>query len=415
MLSIDREFADQIPPLTEEEFAQLEENILLEGTVLMPLIVWNGVIVDGHNRYKIIQAHPELQYSTYEKSFPDRNAALAWICKNQLGRRNLTPEQKKYLIGKQYGAEKAAHGGSRGTKRDQATGEFTASYENHNLRSTGKTCDKIAKENHVGRDYVIKAGRYADGIDAADQVEPGIRQEIFSGAICPVESAVQAVALASPEERAALVKRLRSPEVQRRRKRSPETEQDRIVRQVAADMNATESRHIVDENSMLGSLRGVANTMIRGCNRCFEMFPTLLTEQAYRRQVVEILQEPKAYILELENGGQGVSSITAISRETTVDARPEVLPPQAASSRKTNLAIMREIGRNMETSRATMTEEDVLYELRDAAATLIDRWNLCRSQNPELITHRECNEGVRQQVTEISNYLNQVGGNLPPL
>ncbi|MCC8130070.1 MAG: hypothetical protein LIO51_09095 [Clostridiales bacterium] len=200
MLRIDREFADQIPPLTEEEFAQLEENILLEGTVLMPLIVWNGVIVDGHNRYKIIQAHPELQYSTYEKSFSDRNAALAWICKNQLGRRNLTPEQKKYLIGKQYGAEKAAHGGSRGTKRDQATGEFTASYENHNMRSTGKTCDKIAKENHVGRDYVIKAGRYADGIDAADQVEPGIRQEIFSGAICPVESAVQAVALASPEE-----------------------------------------------------------------------------------------------------------------------------------------------------------------------------------------------------------------------
>ncbi|MCC8130069.1 MAG: hypothetical protein LIO51_09090 [Clostridiales bacterium] len=180
-------------------------------------------------------------------------------------------------------------------------------------------------------------------------------------------------------------------------------------------MNATESRHIVDENSVLGSLRGVANTMIRGCNRCFEMFPTLLTEQAYRRQVVEILQEPKAYILELENGGQGVSSTTTIPLETTVVDSPKSLPPQPESSRKTNLAIMREIGRNMETSRATMTEEDVLYELWDAAVTLIDRWNLCRSQNPKLIAHRECNEGVRQQVAEINDYLNQVVDSLPPL
>ena len=37
----------------------------------------------------------------------------AWICKNQLGRRNFTPEQKYYLMGKQYEAEKAAHGSDR--------------------------------------------------------------------------------------------------------------------------------------------------------------------------------------------------------------------------------------------------------------------------------------------------------------
>ena len=53
-LKIDPEFAEKIPPLTPEEFEQLEANILAEGTVLNPLIVWNGVIVDGHNRYKIV-------------------------------------------------------------------------------------------------------------------------------------------------------------------------------------------------------------------------------------------------------------------------------------------------------------------------------------------------------------------------
>ena len=59
VLKIDPEFESRIPPLTEEEFKQLEENILAEGTILMPLIVWGDTIVDGHNRYKIAQAHGE--------------------------------------------------------------------------------------------------------------------------------------------------------------------------------------------------------------------------------------------------------------------------------------------------------------------------------------------------------------------
>ena len=108
-LRIDPEFESKIPPLRDEEFKQLEENILADGVVINPLIVWDGVIVDGHNRYRILQKHPEIQYSTYEKMFPDRYAAIAWICKNQLGRRNLTPQQFKYLVGQQYEAEKLAN------------------------------------------------------------------------------------------------------------------------------------------------------------------------------------------------------------------------------------------------------------------------------------------------------------------
>ena len=98
LLRIDPEFESKIPPLTEEEYQLLEENILQDGVVLNPLIVWNGCIVDGHNRFRIIQAHPEIKYTVFEKEFPDRYAAIAWICCNQLGRRNLTPQQKKYLL-----------------------------------------------------------------------------------------------------------------------------------------------------------------------------------------------------------------------------------------------------------------------------------------------------------------------------
>ena len=40
------------------------------------------------------------------KEFESREDAKAWICANQLGRRNITPEYRKYLIGMQYDLEK---------------------------------------------------------------------------------------------------------------------------------------------------------------------------------------------------------------------------------------------------------------------------------------------------------------------
>ena len=52
-LKIDPEFQSQIPPLTDDEFKQLEENILKEGKLISPLIVWGNTLVDGHNRYEI--------------------------------------------------------------------------------------------------------------------------------------------------------------------------------------------------------------------------------------------------------------------------------------------------------------------------------------------------------------------------
>ncbi len=204
-LIIDPEFADKIPPLSDIEYRMLEENILAEGRVINPLIVWNGLIVDGHNRYRILQEHPELPYQIYEKNFSDRNEVIAWICRTQLGRRNLTPVQRKYLIGKQYLAEKARHGGDR--KSDDAK----SSYQNGNLIEAEKTCERIARENGIGRTTVIRDGAFASGLDAADEVLPGIRQKVLSGDIHPPDRDVSAVARASPDKREALARKLKEP------------------------------------------------------------------------------------------------------------------------------------------------------------------------------------------------------------
>lgn len=96
-ISVDAEFENLCPPLTKEEFSQLEKNILEEGECHDPICLWNGLIVDGHNRWRIIQSHPDIGYETREMVFLSRNDAMAWIIRNQLGRRNLPNYERARL------------------------------------------------------------------------------------------------------------------------------------------------------------------------------------------------------------------------------------------------------------------------------------------------------------------------------
>ncbi len=167
-LKIDPEFQSQIPPLTDDEFKQLEENILKEGKLLSPLIVWNNTLVDGHNRYEIVQEHPEISFSTMPLPFESREEVLAWICKNQLGRRNLTPEQKKFLMGKQYSSEKRTEA----FRGNQHTAKKSGSVQSEHNQKPMKTCERIAQENHSSASSVRRAEYYAHGVDVADKLSP---------------------------------------------------------------------------------------------------------------------------------------------------------------------------------------------------------------------------------------------------
>jgi site-specific DNA-methyltransferase (adenine-specific) len=86
-MQILQELESLIPPLSNEEFKQLERNILEEG-IREPLITWNGILIDGHNRYRIAQEH-DMNYETLEKEFENLNDVKVWMVNNQLGRRNL--------------------------------------------------------------------------------------------------------------------------------------------------------------------------------------------------------------------------------------------------------------------------------------------------------------------------------------
>ena len=204
VLKTDPEFQSKIPPLTFEELNQLEANILRDGRILNPIIVWEGLIVDGHNRYTIAKKHPEIPFTIHEKEFASRYEAIIWICKNQLGRRNLTPEQKKYLIGKQYEAEKMKLGGDHGNSRS-SNGTFSPNSQNGDLGNSRTTCKKIAAENGISKNTVLRAEQFSKGVDAAEEAVPGTRKKVLSGEVKPTAAEIASVARAPPEERPALV------------------------------------------------------------------------------------------------------------------------------------------------------------------------------------------------------------------
>ena len=328
LLQIDPEFESKIPPLTEEEYQLLEENILQDGVVLNPLIVWNGCIVDGHNRFRIIQAHPEIKYTVFEKEFPDRYAAIAWICCNQLGRRNLTPQQKKYLIGQRYEAEKLANC-FRGNQ--YALADKSASGQNDPKQKSERTSECIAREINTSESYVRRAERYAKGVDAAEEIEPGIKQELLSGSIRPTDTAVAAIAKANLDDRPALVEQLRQskqlpdkapspvqkqipteiepssitddeaqPESEPKESELPTHPMTEIQKILAISSGMVSAEELADESTMFYELEDAISTMIRRCLRCFESYPGLLSKKSYRRKVLKIFKKAIQFIHKIE-------------------------------------------------------------------------------------------------------------------
>lgn len=89
-LSIDAEFKQLIPALSEEEYQQLEQNIIAEGC-RDALVVWqdHNTLIDGHNRYEICTRH-NLPYRTIERAFDSREDVIVWMCRNQMARRNIS-------------------------------------------------------------------------------------------------------------------------------------------------------------------------------------------------------------------------------------------------------------------------------------------------------------------------------------
>lgn len=255
---IDSEFQALIPPLSAEERAQLEANLLADGC-RDPLVVWpcptfeirlDGgatqtlryeegryqhaidehigpttawdlddnadddrideygdtitldqwphILIDGHNRYEIC-TRLGLSYEVVVQEFADRDAVIDWMEDNQLGRRNLKPDAFTYLLGRKYNRQKKSQGGDRGN-------QYVAKDQNDTL----PTADKLAVQHGVSAPTVKRAGQFADAVEVINQAAPGFaaavnageaptRQEVVKAAtvVAQIPEAAQNIALAA--------------------------------------------------------------------------------------------------------------------------------------------------------------------------------------------------------------------------
>ena len=200
ILKINPEFKNLIRPLRRKELLQLEENLLADGC-REPIITWNGFIIDGHNRYELCSKHG-IPFLVWEKEFDSKEEVIAWICANQLGRRNISEETRKYLIGLQYETEKTIIKNKQGKNQHNAEDvEIDEDAEEENNKGgTHHTAQRLADEHHISYGTVQKYASYTRALEHLKEIEPEIVPKILSGKYKIAHKNVINLALLPPEE-----------------------------------------------------------------------------------------------------------------------------------------------------------------------------------------------------------------------
>lgn len=187
---IDPEFKSIIPPLSDSERRQLEDNLRADGC-REPLSLWGNIIVDGHNRYEICTGLG-ISFSTISMDFASREDAILWMLRNQLGRRNLTDFQRTEIALKMKPLIEVKAKENQGARTDILQ-NFVKSSPVHTGESVAEiagvsreTVRKVEKIQQQASPEVIESARKGElSIHLASQISelPKDEQEIVSIAI----------------------------------------------------------------------------------------------------------------------------------------------------------------------------------------------------------------------------------------
>ena len=172
MIKINEDFKKLIPALTQEEYKQLEDNILKEG-IREKIITWDGYIIDGHNRYEIATRW-NLDYEIESKSFKDENAVKIWMLDNQFGKRNLTDAQRYLNRNEKRELLKQKGKNTQGTRTDLLS-KMDKKLPEHNTRK--QIAEELGwSETKVARADVVFKKATPEVIEKVNKSEVSINQ-----------------------------------------------------------------------------------------------------------------------------------------------------------------------------------------------------------------------------------------------
>ena len=352
-LKIDPEFSAQILPLSFEELQQLEQNIIAEGRLLNPIITWNGYILDGHTRYRILKKHGFIKFEVEEIQLANKYEALAWICKNQLGRRNLSPERKKFLLGKEYESTKLAVGAPLGSKHG-----IRKCGQNDHIFTESRTCQRIASEHGVGEKTVRRAEKYSQGIDAAEEAVPGAQEEILTGRIKATDAQIAALPAIPKEERPAILDELRKEKGKRN-----ENLLSRLKPERPPPKSAPPKPPEPPQNEEPAA-------------------PEPVTPSPPEEEIEPASNAPPSFLQKIQGHKRHLSEEDMARLKVSVDSRYR--------------------------DRIAKSGSIMLCELQGAAEDFMFRWGIIFQNNPDVLTNETSREEVSALIDRMTTYLNTV-------
>lgn len=167
-IKIDKDFQNLLRPLTAEEFKSLEDSIKQDGC-LRPVELWNGYIVDGHNRYSICMKNdiPFEQVDVTEK-FETKSDVMKWIVQNQRARqtgRQLSKTelaQMAMVVEKQVAVEANQARLEGNAKGGQGKSSSNLNETSEPIRTASKAAESIGVSENTYRDMKLVVEKGSD-------------------------------------------------------------------------------------------------------------------------------------------------------------------------------------------------------------------------------------------------------------
>lgn len=179
-LKIDPEFKNLLPSPTNEEYIQLEKNIVENGfDKNFPIMEWNGFIADGHNRYFICKKH-NIEPIIGTLGYKTKEEVIEWMFRIQLGRRNLSPIQRIAVIEKRrsYFDKQARENLSLGGRNGGLSNSSKPSQNSSKAISPENKIDVRAK---LAKLAGVSTDTYSKGKKILDSDNEKVKEKVLSG------------------------------------------------------------------------------------------------------------------------------------------------------------------------------------------------------------------------------------------
>jgi ParB-like nuclease domain len=163
-IRINPEYASLVPELSPEEFESLKQSIKANGLYVPIIVNQNGIILDGHHRYKAFQ-ELGIEPNTIVREFRDNLEEHLFVIECNLIRRQLNNFQRTELALKSRPILEAIVKGneSLGGKGDR------------NLTPLGRVDDRVGKIAGVSRDTVRKVVKILENKRISDNIKEDLR------------------------------------------------------------------------------------------------------------------------------------------------------------------------------------------------------------------------------------------------